>query len=179
MKLKDNVYQAQSFFTVPRYILVPNLEILTSIIGDLSRGQAWSKWVKMWQRISISPGISKLFKPQNNMILNLCVLHLWSKFSDIRLNGWGIMAQTITGLTHRDGQTQAMTIPEGKHYMSKRPSWYSLHMNSGDFAPDHSSTFPMEKSPGLESLLNCSSLFDTTDMSGLPGAYLNIFWPFM
>ena len=100
MKLKDNVYQAQSFLTVPRYILVPNLEILTSIIGDLSRGQAWSKWVKMWQRISISPGISKLFKPQNNMIRNLCVLHRWSTFSHLRLNGWGVMAQTITGLTH-------------------------------------------------------------------------------
>ena len=62
---------------------------------------AWisSKWVKIWKQSSIWLEISRLIKPQNNRFISLYVLHYWSKFSDLSLNGWGLMDQTMSGLT--------------------------------------------------------------------------------
>ena len=66
----------------------------------------------------------KVNHPQNNRDLNQGLLHLWSKFGELRLNGWWIIARTSKCLPHTqtDGRTdtarqaQATTIPEGQNW---------------------------------------------------------------
>ena len=45
--------------------------------------------------------------PENNMDLNQGLLHIWSKFRDLSLNGWWVIARTSKCLPHTqtDGRT--------------------------------------------------------------------------
>ena len=77
-----------------------------------------SKWGQFWVWSLIWPWRSRSIAPKNNRDLNQGVLLLWTKFGDPSLNGWWIIAQTISWLTdtqtHR--HTQATTIPEGQNW---------------------------------------------------------------
>ena len=112
-------------WTVQRCIFVPNLEIVTSIGGELWHAQA-QKWGKFWLWSSIWPWRSRSITPQNNRDLNQGLLHLLSKFGDPSLNGWWVIARTSKCLPHTqtdgrtDGhtarQTQATTMPGGQNW---------------------------------------------------------------
>ena len=85
-------------------IFVPNLEIVTSIGGELWTS---SKWGKFWLWSSILPWRSRSIVPQNYRDLNQGILHLWSKFGDPSWNGWWVIARTSSWLTH--GRTHRQT----------------------------------------------------------------------
>ena len=94
--------------TVLRWILGPNLEILSWIGSEWWQGQAQNmaiflllSWIWPWSSRSITP--------QNNRDLNQGVLPLWSKFGDSSLNARQVIARTSKWLPHTQthGQTNA------------------------------------------------------------------------
>ena len=99
----------------------PNLEILTSIGGDLSREQAnnlqmgwiWTFMFNLTLKIKVD-------RATKNSGLNQVVLHLCSKFGDPSLNGYRVISQTSKWLTHRltrtQTQTQITAIPAGQNW---------------------------------------------------------------
>ena len=99
-----------------RCICAPNLEVVTSIGGELWHGQAQNGVNFDFEVESITP--------QNNKDLNQVPLHLWSKFGDPSLNGWWVIARTSSwlrhgrtdGHTHTHRQMQATTISEGQSW---------------------------------------------------------------
>ena len=101
-----------------RCIFGQNLELLTSISGDLSRGQTHR--LKMGLILTLKWNLTlkvTVSHPQNNRDRN----YLWSKFGDSSLNGWWVIARTnlvTDGRTdwRTDGQTQATTIPGGQNW---------------------------------------------------------------
>ena len=95
-------------WTVLRCIFVPNLEIVTSIGGELWHAQAQHGVNFDFDRdlqgqIELSRSNWTPIIPQNNRPLNQGLLHLWSKFGDPSLNGWRIITRTNSWLT--DTQT--------------------------------------------------------------------------
>ena len=97
-----------------------NLLILAWTGEELWHGQAQNRVnldFKSNLTIKVKVNCSTPTPRQNNRDLNLGVLHLWSKFGDPGLNGWGVMAQTSLGLTRGYAQqTQATTILEGQNW---------------------------------------------------------------
>ena len=68
-----------------RCIFVPNLEIVTSIDGEL-----WHERAQNGVNFDFELNLTLKFKvnhPPNNRDLNQGLLHLWSKFGDPSLNG--------------------------------------------------------------------------------------------
>ena len=143
-KIKNWIeYQFQSspklvwIWTMLRCIFVPNLEIVTSIGGELWHGQA-QNGVNFYFEAKFDLEGQVQSPPKTIGILTK-VLHLWSKFGDPSLNGWWVIARTSSWLTHgrTDGhththrQTQATTIPEGQNWpwvkiIILKHSWHSL-----------------------------------------------------
>ena len=106
------------FWTVLRYIFVPNLEIVTLIGGELWHGQAQNGVnFDFWVQFDLE-GQGQL--PPKTIGILTKVLHLWSKFGDPSLNGWWAIARTSTWLMHTQTDTQtdrqATTIPEGQNW---------------------------------------------------------------
>ena len=98
---------------MPRCIFDPNLEILTTIRGDLWRGQTHK--LKLGQILTLKLKLTlkvNVNQPQNNRDRNQGLLHLRSKFGD--------------------GQSQATTIPEGQ----KLASGKNVILQSGGKAID-------------------------------------------
>ena len=97
-------------WTVLRCIFVPNLEIVTSIGGELWHAQV-QNGIKVWLWSSIWPWRSWSIIPQNNRALNQDLWHLWSKFGDPSLNGWWVIVRTNSWLmdtrTHTHIHTHA------------------------------------------------------------------------
>ena len=80
-------------WTVLRCIFVPNMEIVTSIGGELWHGQAQNG-------VNFDFGVQSNLEGQGQLshktigILTKLFLHLWSKFGDPSLNGWWVIART-------------------------------------------------------------------------------------
>ena len=87
------------------------------------RGMAWtsSKRGKFWLLSSIWPWSSRSIVPQNYRHLNQVVLHFWSKFGYLSLNGWQVITRTSTWLPHTrtDGRTDTQT--DAGHDNTRRP----------------------------------------------------------
>ena len=90
--------------TVLRYILGPNLGILTSIGGELSCGQA-QNGVNFYFKFNLIFKV-KVNELQNNRDLNQCALHFWSKSGDSSVNGWQVIAEKLGVEAHTGTQTQ-------------------------------------------------------------------------
>ena len=73
--------------------------------------QATAYWIPLYT--CLWPWRSKSIVPQNNSRL-----HLWPKFGNPSLNGWWVMAQTSSGLTHGLTHTrmQAMIMLKGEKW---------------------------------------------------------------
>ena len=106
---------------VLRCIFVPNLEIVTSIGGELWHGQA-QNGVNFDFEVKFDLEGQGQSPKKTNRDLNQGLLHLWSKFGDPSYNGWWVIARTGLWLTHGrpDGRThtqmQATTISEGQNW---------------------------------------------------------------
>ena len=107
-------------WTMLRCIFVTNLEIATSIGGELWHGQAQN-------------GVNFDFGVQ----FDLEGHHHWSKFGDHSLNGWWIIVRTSSwlmdtrthGHTHIHTHKQATAILEGQNWPRIKISWESCKWN--------------------------------------------------
>ena len=108
-------------WTVIRCIFVLNLEIVTSIGGELWHAQNQNG-------VNFDFGVQFDLEGHDQSshktigLLNQGLLHLWSKFGDPSSNGWWVIARTNSWLmdtrthTHTHTHTQATTIPEGQNW---------------------------------------------------------------
>ena len=107
--------------TVLRCIFGPNVVILAWTADEWWCEQAQNE-VKFDFQVKFDLADQIRSSPKNNRDPNQGVLHLWSKFGDLSLNGRWIIMQTSSWLIHThthghtDPQTQAMTIPEGQNW---------------------------------------------------------------
>ena len=82
----------------------PNVVILAWTSDELSCRQA-QNGVNFDLKLNLTLKVT-VNHPQNNTDLNQGLYHLWSKFGDPSLNGWGVITQTSWGwCTHTDTHT--------------------------------------------------------------------------
>ena len=101
-----------------RCIFVPNLEIVTSIGGELWHGQAQNGVNFDFEVKFHLEGQGQPPPKTIGILTKVFFLHLWSKFGYPSLNGWWVIAWTSSWLTHgrTHRQTQVTTIPEGQNW---------------------------------------------------------------
>ena len=131
--------QAQSIpisigtLTVLRCLFGPNLEILTTIAGDVCwdklTSSTWGKFFTLESNLIMKV---KVNHSKNNNDLNQGPLHLWSKCGDPSLNGWWVIARAILvtdvltdGRADRRRQRQYQNWPRSKinHHIPSH-GWY-------------------------------------------------------
>ena len=92
------------FLTMLRSAFRPNLEILTLIISEWSRGPA-QNGIKFDFQVQFAPPPPQKKKKKKSMLTKV-FLRLWSNFSESRFNMLQIIAWTNLWLTHGQADTQ-------------------------------------------------------------------------